>query len=992
MTSSLRRIAACAFAGAAAALAPAAAHAQIPSDEQIRVIDTPHFRVHYTPGLETLARRAGARAEEAYAAIAEVLVRPPRGRVDLLVADNVDYSNGFATPFPRNRIVLYAHPPVDDPTLAFYDDWTQLVITHELTHVFHLDYARGLPRIPRYVFGRLPLGFPETTTPDWEKEGLATYLESRLTRAGRVRGTIHEMQLRTAVLEGRFFSIDRASGDPASWPGGSTRYVYGSMFLQYLSERHGERAAGEFVRRYGGYVIPFLNDRAAREAYGVSFSRAWREWRASLEARYAAEADSLRRIGVTEPEVLTKAGYRAEFPRWSPDGRRIAYAAQTGREEAQQRLVDADGAERAIASRTTLAPASWSADGRSLVTSMVDLRDPYRAYSDLYRVRVDGGRARMTEGARLLQPDVARDGRIVALRAGGGTTVPVVVDASGAAPRDLAPPSLDVQWAYPRWSPDGTKIAISRWRQGGYYDVVILDAAGRVLAEATSDRAVDTAPAWSPDGRWVLFSSDRTGIANLYAYEVNGGRLMQVTNVLTGAFQPDVSPDGRWIAFQYYRSDGYHVARIPFTPDAWRPAPPVRPQVAPAGEQPDPGRAAAGPAHAYSALRSALPAYWEPEWVSSSAFGTAVGVATSGHDVVERHEWGASGAVYPADGRFEGGLAYVFRGLGNPALGASVFQDWSVPLRAAVGAPGGGAILDLLERERSASAVATFTRPRFRSFGWLSLGASLRDRELQWSDPALAPADFPLDRPPELGAIATLGVSTARAYDFSISTQDGFVAAASVEGRRATRPRDGETVHRGYTRVDGRAQIYRGFRGWGFARHVLALRAVGGADFGSATQYFAVGGTTGDGVAFPLSAGAALGGTRDLFVRGYDDATQFGDRAAAATAEWRFPIALVERGVGLVPVFLDRLWGTAFVDGGTAWCVQGCDPATAALFPKPEALVSTGAELGADLLLGFNARFRLRGGIALPLTTITTLTGTHERPPVKAYFTIGQSF
>jgi hypothetical protein len=990
MTPSLRRIAACACA-TAAILAPNAARAQIPSDEPIRVIDTPHFRVHYAPGLETLARRAGTRAEEAYAAIAEVLVRPPRGRIDVLVADNVDYSNGFATPFPRNRVVLYAHPPVDDPTLAFYDDWMQLVITHELTHIFHLDYARGLPRIPRYVFGRLPLGFPETTTTDWAKEGLATYLESRLTRAGRVRATVHEMQLRTAVLEGRFFSIDRASGDPASWPGGSTQYVYGSMFMQYLSEHHGERAAGEFVRRYGGYVVPFLNDRAARAAYGVSFSRAWREWRASLETRYRAEADSLRRIGVTEPEVLTRAGRRAEFPRWSPDGRWIAYAAQTGREEAQQRLVDADGTERVIASRTTLAPASWAADGRSLVTSMIDLRDPYRAYSDLYRVSVDGGRERMTDGARLLQPDVARDGRIVALRAGGGTTVPVLVDAPGTAPRDLVPPSLDVQWAYPRWSPDGTRIAISRWRQGGFYDVVVLDAAGRVLAEATSDRAVDTGPAWSPDGRWVLFSSDRTGIANLYAYEVSSGRLMQVTNVLTGAFQPDVSPDGRWIAFQYYRSDGYHVARIPFAPDAWRPAPPVRPQVAPARELPDPGRAASGPAHAYSPLRSVLPAYWEPLLTSSDAFGTAVGVALSGHDVVERHLWGASGAVYPRDGRFEGGAAYIFRGLRNPALGASVFQDWSVRLRAQVPAPGGTAIIDLLERERSASAVATFTRPRFRSFGWLSLGANLRDRELQWSVPALAPADIALDRPPELGAIATLGVSTARAYDFSISTQDGFVAAASVEGRRSTRPRDGEIVHRGYTRVDGRAQLYRGFRGWGFARHVFAVRAVGGADFGSATQYFAVGGTTGDGVAFPLSAGAALGGTRDLFVRGYEDASQFGDRAVAGTAEWRFPVALVERGVGLVPVFLDRLWGTAFVDGGTAWCVEGCDPATAAAFSKPEPLVSVGTELGADLLFGFNARFRLRGGVALPLSK-TAFTGGSERPPVKWYLTLGQSF
>ncbi|HEY0036962.1 MAG TPA: hypothetical protein VGB66_09770, partial [Longimicrobium sp.] len=120
--------------------------------------------------------------------------------------------------------------------------------------------------------------------------------------------------------------------------------------------------------------------------------------------------------------------------------------------------------------------------------------------------------------------------------------------------------------------------------------------------------------------------------------------------------------------------------------------------------------------------------------------------------------------------------------------------------------------------------------------------------------------------------------------------------------------------------------------------------------------------------------------------------TQFGDRAVAGTAEWRFPIALVERGIGLVPVYLDRLWGTAFVDGGTAWCVQGCDPATAALFPDPDPLVSAGAELGGDMLFGFNAHLRLRGGVALPLTKVPTLDGAPARPPVKFYLTVGQSF
>lgn len=974
---------------AAALLAPVAARAQIPADARWSVIPTAHFRVHYTPGLEPLARRAGIRAEEAYAKLSAALVRPPAGRVDLVVTDNVDYANGFATPFPRNRVVIFAHPPVDDPTLAFYDDWVDLVITHELTHIFHLDYARGLPRVPRLVLGRAPLSFPHTTTPSWTKEGLATYLESRLTRAGRVRGTWHDMVLRAAVLEGRFFPLDRTSGDPASWPGGNTRYVYGSMFLTWLADTRGDSAAGEFVRRYGGQIVPFLNDLAARRAYGVSFSRAYGEWRAQLENRYRALADSLRAAGLTEPQVLTKEGYEAEFPRWSPDGGVIAFGAFTGREQREQRTVDAQGRERTLASRTTGAVAGWTPDGRSLVTSMLDAREPYRYYSDLFRIGADGGRRRLTSGARLMAPDVARDGRIVAIRSAPGTTVPVVMDAAGAPPRELIPASLDVQWADPRWSPDGGRIAIARWRQGGFYDVVILDPGGAVLATVTDDRAVDRTPAWSPDGRYVLFSSDRTGIANLYAYDTRGGGLMQVTSVLTGAFEPDVSPDGRWIAFQYYRSDGFHIARIPFDPAAWRAAPPVRSQVAPA-PQPDPARAVDAAAHPYHAWRSVLPAYWEPTLYDSGSFGTALGAATSGNDVVERHLWAAYAQVYTRDARTEGGAGYLYRGLGNPVLGVSAFQDWDALGTFEAGTPGVASTLE--ERKRSASLVATFARPRFRSYSWLSLGANVRDRVRQWSNGDVPALDVLLDPPPEVGAIATLGTSTVRGYPFSISAQDGFTAAASVEGLRFTEPLPGEDFTRGYTRVAGRAQGYRGFRGWGFARHVAALRAVGAADFGSRTPLFTAGGITGDALATPLGTGFGLSETRDVFVRGWPEGSQIGDRVWAGTLEWRFPLALVQRGIGLVPVYLDRTWGTAFVDAGTAWCAERCDPQLASLFPGADPMVSVGAEVGGDFLFGFNLGMRLRAGVALPVRRATTLRAVDDRPGAKAYFTLGQSF
>jgi hypothetical protein len=961
--------------------------AQLPPDAEWRTLDTPHFRVHFTPALEPLARRAADRAETAYAALAEALVRPPRGRIDLVLSDNVDYANGYATPIPSNRIVIFAHPPVDTPELAFYDDWLQLVITHELTHTFHLDYADGVARWVRRVFGRTVPGFPHLLVPRWTQEGLATLVESRLTRAGRVRATLYDMGLRTAVLEDRFFSIDRASGQPVSWPAGATPYVYGSLFMDYLGDRFGDSTHTDWVRRVGRR-IPFTYgaDAAARGAYGVSFSRAWREWGDSLRVEYGALADSLRREGLTEPEVLVREGRRTEAPRWSPDGRTLSFSQATGRDEPSTRLWS-EGEVRVLDPRTSLGPSAWREDG-SLVTAMLDAVDPYRTFADLYMIHPNGDRDRLTEGARLQDPDVHRPtGRIVAVRGGGGTTVPVVLEADGSGARALVPASPDVHWTRPRWSPDGRQIAIARWRPGALYDVVVLDAAtGRVVRQLTDDRAVDTSPAWSPDGRYVLFSSDRSGISDLYAYDLQGGRLLRVTRVLTGAFEPDVSPDGRWIAMTLYRSDGFHLARIPFDPASWRPAGPVRAEVREPGNPEVSTRTAGGPARPYSPWRSLLPTSWNPLFSQSDALGTGVGAAVFGQDLVGRHSFGAALTLYPGDGRADGSAAYLYAGLGNPVLGASLVQDWDElgTVRTA-----GGDLAQLLERERSASLVGTAVRRRLRSYSWASAGGSVRERHYAFDDGRAGAPELPA----EAGAALTLGHSTTRRFEYSVSPEQGFVAAASLAGRRYLDALPDGRDGRSYVRATGRAQHYLPLHVGGYARHVLAARVSGGVDRGAFTPGYTLGGYEGGAVsASPLSTFIPSGGRLELPVRGYRDGLQFGDRAVAGTLEYRFPIALVERGYRLLPVYLDRLWGTAFVDAGRTECSADCLARFTATPPARATLVSAGAEFGFNVGLSYSSAIPFRAGVGVPLTAVDDGTGTRTRPDPRAYFTVGLSF
>jgi hypothetical protein len=320
---------------AAGLTGPAALHAQLPADSRWETIESAHFRVTYERGLEALARRAAASAERAHAGLSLLVADAPRGTIDIVVADNVDMSNGYATPFPSNRVVIYAKPPVDEVSLQHMEDWIDLVVVHELAHTFHLDVTGGLGRTLRSVFGRVPMSwpfFPTIFTPGWSIEGLATGIESVLTDAGRVHGSYHEMVVRTAVRQNRFDSIDLLGASSPQWPGGGRIYIYGSLFMDYLTRRFGTDATARMVRSIAGARVPpaLWFDNVARGAYGVTFRQAYDDWRTELAGHYALLADELTAQGLTTGQPLTSHGVHARHHGSRPTARGLPTPATTG--------------------------------------------------------------------------------------------------------------------------------------------------------------------------------------------------------------------------------------------------------------------------------------------------------------------------------------------------------------------------------------------------------------------------------------------------------------------------------------------------------------------------------------------------------------------------------------------------------------------------------------------------------------------------------------
>jgi hypothetical protein len=959
---------------------------QLPPNEDWRTLHTRHFRIHFTPALEEQARRAAVNAERAYTQLSAELV-PPRGIIDLVIADNVDYANGYATPFPSNRIVLYAHPPTDASGLRNYADWNALVVTHELTHIFHLDRSRGIWRFAQAIFGRNPLLFPNQYEPRWVLEGLAVYYESRLTGVGRLESSEHSMIARAAALANRVPSLQDLSTSTSRFPGGEVVYVYGSLLFDYLARTRGPASVRDFIERGAKTPFPFVLTWTSRRAFGESFQTAWEQWRDSLEREMKTPHTLM-----PEWRELTRTGRVALFPRWLGDTA-IIYAGDKGREVPALYEVLPDGREKNLGRRNG-ADANIRLPDGSVVFSQPDYTDPYHLREDLYIQRGSQQR-QLTYGARLSSVDVRSDGEVVAVQDLPATTRLVRINARGGPIRPITIGNIDTQWLDPRWSPDGSRIVALEQSHGASRFVVLAENGGRLM-EFGASRSINSEPSWSPDGRRIYFSSERDGMPQIYSADLSAVpvTIARLTDAATGLFSPELSPDQTKLASVLFLADGDHIGVAPVPAalavsqaDQYRAA--FRQDcancLATQSGLPPLGTADTSRATKYSAWPSLLPRYWEPVFSTSTSDGTSFGAATSGYDIVGRHQYTAQLLHNYRYAENSGWFAYTYLGLGLPLVDFFVSQDYSNDRFGLIS--GGDTAVDLLiERDRTASLQATFIRPRIRTYLVGSLGVAVET--INYSTKPDTAARFlstffsKAHTLPSL--VASAGWSNTQRPGLSISPEDGVSASVSARQRW-----DRGTAGVSTRSVVGVSSVYKSLDLPGFAHHVLALHAAGGLTDERTFDLFSAGGISGASV--EVVPGVSVGERRTFGVRGYPTSAEEGIRAYSAALEYRAPLTDPSRGFRFIPVFLDKTSLTLFGETGRAFC-----PATAAsgsgVCSVAEAsnpvMTSVGGELNIDSAVQLDFPARLRLGVAIPLSHREEL----RAPRAELYATFGASF
>ncbi len=112
----------------------------------------------------------------------------------------------------------------------------------------------------------------------------------------------------------------------------------------------------------------------------------------------------------------------------------------------------------------------------------------------------------------------------------------------------------------PSFSPDGRKLVITLGGVDGNLDIHVLDINSRRTTRLTTHRAIDTEGSWSPDGRHIYFTSDRSGGPQVYRVAATGGTPERVTFDGSYNARPRLSEDGSKLAMVHNDRGNYRIA------------------------------------------------------------------------------------------------------------------------------------------------------------------------------------------------------------------------------------------------------------------------------------------------------------------------------------------------------------------------------------------------------------------------------------------------
>ena len=565
-----------------------------------KVIETEHFLVHYYPSERAAAMDAARMAERAYTRLSRILGHEFREKKPIMIfASRADFGQNNVTGDLGEGTGGVTEPMRDRMLLFLTGDYRGFdhVLTHEMVHEFQFDIFQS-----GQSAGSALSGLMRVQPPLWFMEGMAEYLS--IGPGDPNTSTI----IRDAALNGHLPTIEQMTRRPDLY----FPYRYGQAFWEWIARRWGDEIVGQIMADVPSMGVA---DAFERET-GTSIDDLGDEWREAMQDRYLPGIANLDRPRRFARPLLTERHSGGQIfiaPALSPDGNYIAFLSNgsflKGQVFIDLWLADARTGKRITRLiKSALDPnfeelqllysqSAFSPDGKRLAfTALSGGRDILYILDVASRKQVE--RLELPLDG-VTGPSWSPDGRQLVFSGNrGGITDLFVVDADGGNLRQLTNDRYgDVQ---PQWSPDGSTIAFASER-GDDADISRLTfpkmrialyelATGRIELLPNQD-GLDINPMWAPDSKSIAYVSDRTGIPNVFLYDLREREQYQLTNVTGGVTAlTAMSPAITWargadrLAFTYYDDGDYAVwqiddprrlARTPYTP-----APSVDPTLA----------------------------------------------------------------------------------------------------------------------------------------------------------------------------------------------------------------------------------------------------------------------------------------------------------------------------------------------------------------------------------------------------------------------------
>jgi len=1022
-----------------------------------QVLESPHFSVYFsvTQNNEQLAQMVADIAEEAYYQVNAQLGSPDKHhhlqKIAIIMEDFSDYALGFASSFPHRVIRLSLTAPTAKSFDMKFKSWLKMVITHEYTHMAHFEMTSGPTTALRALFGQILA--PNALQPIWSIEGLAVYNETKFTTGGRGIDSRYDMYLRMAALEDQFNTLDQINGYYlTSWPDGTAPYIYGQSLIHFIAQKYGEDKVIALSEIFCEY--PYLGfNYAVKRTIGLNLKELYQNWKDSLKEKYQLQEQKiLSKKNLTPSQQLTEYNYWVDYPRWistpapdGDDGDKIAVRVSTPHSYPSIQIVDPLSPSfpltpRSAKNRTEIQPLikriygrdssfSISPDSSKIIYAKLDDYEQFYKFYDLYLFNLKTEKeTRLSEGLRARDPSWSPDPDL------NNPQIVAVINQSGTnnlALINLQSPNSSInenqqhiyklttkedivyltdfrdgtQLFQPSWSPDGDMIALSAWCQG-YQDIYILNIDpdnlstnnidNSTLQPIFCDTPIDLSPCWSPDSKFLFFSSDRTGVYNIFAFFLPDKKLYQVTNVLGGAFQPAISPDGTQLAFISYHTTGYELHLMEVNFDKWTETEYVEPSTNLDRKQQTPHQQTDQLKNLTNSSKSNYPvhpyypftSFWPPTyWIPAAQLtenDLGIGFSTELKDVLGFHSLPLS-ITY---GILNNSLSYNFDYYNYGRLPIlNLYLSGSAALAPQTQTPTswweeGKTGINIYFPLEGQTTFTTNSRSYRQIF---SLGYQYEKSSA--ADTNDTDTSSPSDADPQ--KITSLkfeySYSDAEKYGFSISPELGNSFSLTYE--HADKALGGDYTFNKLI-FDGRKFIpLPSFH------QVLAFRLVAG--FGSSNlidldldaKKFKLGGNY-------SADNLSNTDTNTFSLRGYKPAAFEGNNLLLTSFEYRFPLANIEQSLklGSLSIFLERLSGAFFIDIGNAWESSSNSTTINTNTTNEEDEInstwqdfkySIGAELKADFNQKYDSPFTLKLGAAKALTAPLGY---------DIYITLGSSF